>query len=188
MSRIFYISDTHFGHKNVIKFCGRPYNSIEEMEERLIKNWNKKVTNLDTVYVLGDMFYGKADAYSILNKLKGKKVLVRGNHEQWLEDNEYLKDRFEEVIDYKVINDNNIKVVLFHFPILNWDHKHYSSIHIHGHIHNNYRKDTEILLEDNRYNASVDVNNYEPCTLEELTENKKKLKELLQWHNTYTQE
>ena len=59
---VYFTSDLHLGHENVIKLCNRPFDSIEEMDEALIHNWNRKVTNRDTVYVLGDLIYKKQKA------------------------------------------------------------------------------------------------------------------------------
>ncbi len=69
---IFYIADTHFGHENVTVFSGRPYGSMEEMNSDLVRRWNDKVRNTDTVYVLGDMFFRCDCAEEILAQLKGE--------------------------------------------------------------------------------------------------------------------
>ena len=79
---IFYISDTHFGNENILKLCDRPFATIEEMNERLIENWNSKVKGADAVYILGDMFFKCKDTKSILCRLKGKKYLFVGNHDE----------------------------------------------------------------------------------------------------------
>ncbi len=176
-SKIFYTSDLHFGHKNVIKFSNRPYKDSIDMETKLIENWNKKVALEDTVYILGDMFYGKSDYCKVLDSLKGKKILVKGNHEQWIERYRELEEYFEEITDYKIITDNERKVVLFHFPILDWNHKYHNSYHVYGHVHNIQNIDTLVMYNQiNALNAGVDVNSYEPCTLEELIKNKEKYK------------
>ena len=73
----YYISDLHFDHKNVIKFDNRPFSDVEEMNQALINNWNSVVQNNDTVYILGDFCWGKADRWmEILKQLKGQKVLI----------------------------------------------------------------------------------------------------------------
>ena len=71
MANVFFIADTHFGHANVIKFCARPFASVEEMDETLIENWNAKVKGCDTVFVLGDMFYRCENVAEILWRLSG---------------------------------------------------------------------------------------------------------------------
>lgn len=82
MGKIFFTSDLHFSHKNVIKYCQRPFEGIAEMERILIENWNSVVGPQDTVYVLGDVFFcGKQRAEDIIKKLNGYKILVKGNHD-----------------------------------------------------------------------------------------------------------
>lgn len=135
MPEKFYISDLHFGHKNILRFDSRPFFTLEEMKEALIENWNKVVKKNDEVYVLGDMFWNNKEAPAILERLKGKKFLVLGNHDRinatmakyfvWC-------DRRMEII-----RDGDDKVVLCHFPIAHWpgqDHTP-STIHLYGHIH-----------------------------------------------------
>ena len=80
----YFISDCHFGHKNIIKYCNRPYSSIEEMDEDLINRWNKKVHKNDIIYIVGDLFYFSIEnAKSVLDRLKGRKHLIRGNHDDF---------------------------------------------------------------------------------------------------------
>ena len=82
---IYFTADTHFDHANIIHFCNRPFARVEEMNEILIANWNRKVHGNDTVYILGDMFFRTADPEPILRQLKGKKHLIIGNHDsQWI--------------------------------------------------------------------------------------------------------
>ena len=78
---IFFTADTHFDHANIIRLCNRPYESIEQMNEDMIGKWNRKVTNSDTVYILGDMFFRSKDPEAILGRLRGKKYLIIGNHD-----------------------------------------------------------------------------------------------------------
>lgn len=79
----YYISDLHFGHKNILRFDNRPYNTTEEMELDLISRWNKQVSNADHVYVLGDFLWkaGSDEWIRILNKLNGNIHLILGNHD-----------------------------------------------------------------------------------------------------------
>ena len=68
---VFFTADTHFGHRNVIRFCDRPFETIEEMDETLIRNWNARVTGRDSVYILGDLFFRCEDPEAILSRLHG---------------------------------------------------------------------------------------------------------------------
>ena len=86
---IYYTSDLHFGHKNIIKYENRPFESIEDMTEGLIERWNNKVTNNDVVYILGDFalknsYMNKAKILECFKRLNGYKYLVPGNHEDYL--------------------------------------------------------------------------------------------------------
>lgn len=87
---ICFTADTHFDHANIIRFCNRHFATVEEMNETLIANWNRKVHGNDTVYILGDMFFQTTDPEPILRQLKGKKHLITGNHDsQWTHPRKY---------------------------------------------------------------------------------------------------
>ncbi|MBQ7646154.1 MAG: hypothetical protein IJS94_02685 [Clostridia bacterium] len=73
---VYFIADTHFGHKNVLQLCDRPFETIEQMNETFIENWNRRVTGNDTVYIIGDMFFRCSDPEAILKRLHGKKVFL----------------------------------------------------------------------------------------------------------------
>ena len=78
---VYFISDTHFNHKNIIKYCNRPFDSIEQMNETLINNWNDIVSDKDIIYHLGDFALGSKELIlDIVNRLNGSKYLIRGNH------------------------------------------------------------------------------------------------------------
>lgn len=100
----YYISDLHFGHKNILAFDNRPFFTLSEMQDTIISNWNSRVTKADNVYILGDMFWYNEEAPDILDKLKGNKFLVLGNHDRpntemvkrfvWCDKKlEYIKDQ-----------------------------------------------------------------------------------------------
>lgn len=117
MSKTYYISDLHLGHKNVIRFDNRPFDSVEEMNETLVNNWNSVVTNADHVYHLGDFCWGKKDEWiEFLKRLNGNIHIIRGNHclKQFGSD---VKKYLAEVADYKEITDEGRHVILCHYPI-----------------------------------------------------------------------
>ena len=83
MNKLFLISDLHFGHENIIKYENRPFSSVSHMDSTIIKNWNSVVSKRDTVIIAGDVsFHGKEKTGEIINQLNGKKILVKGNHDQ----------------------------------------------------------------------------------------------------------
>ena len=82
MGKNFYISDTHFGHQNIIKLDNRPFKDCDQMENVLVMNWNNNVTSEDTVYILGDFCWLDGQEWDrILNRLNGHKILIKGNHD-----------------------------------------------------------------------------------------------------------
>lgn len=140
----YYISDLHLLHKNCIGFDERPFADLEEMHEAILANWNRKVTNSDTVYILGDAtLYGKKeDAIALVARMKGKKVLVRGNHDH-IDDYRY-QQLYEEICDYKEIQDGidgkQYHLVLFHYPISagKYGTWHHSSVWPYARQHGGY--------------------------------------------------
>ena len=141
----YYISDLHFFCSSQIdnggiNFDGRPFKSLDEMHDHILKTWNAKITNGDTVYILGDIaMRGSNEALlSLIARLKGKKVLIKGNHDD-LSDYRY-KQLFYEILDYKEFSDSfggkAYKVALFHYPIMMWNGQHSGTILLYGHTHN----------------------------------------------------
>lgn len=134
----FFISDTHFGHGNVIRFDSRPFNSIEEMEEKIVENWNNAVTNQDTVYILGDFIWSRKEEewIRILDRLNGNKVLILGNHDI-KNMSAKLRLKFADVKHYKEITDNGRHIIMSHYPILLHKAAYNSDCYmLCGHIHN----------------------------------------------------
>lgn len=167
----YFISDMHFGHNYVIEFSNRPFASLEEMHEALINNWNDKVSEEDEVYVLGDMFMDveASEANEIVKQLNGIKYLIKGNHEDYIDDPEFDTSAFEWIKDYHLIDDVHPNVVLFHYPILEWDGWHKGTYHLYGHTHNTKQEYFEKLLEDTAVNVGVDIHNFAPISLDEVT-------------------
>ena len=103
MGKVFLTADMHFGHENIIKYESRPYANAEAMDDAIIKNWNKAVSKRDTVIVAGDVsFYGKEKTAEIVQQLYGKKILIKGNHDQ-RNNNWWLDVGFDEVSNYPII-------------------------------------------------------------------------------------
>jgi len=165
---IFFTSDLHLYHNKILELEDRPFNSMEEMNEALIQNWNNKITNNDDIYILGDFSFGnKNETIGILNRLNGQKYLIKGNHDKIIK-NEEIASKFVWVKDYYEIKKKQVghRIILFHYPINSWNNKHYGSLHFYGHVHSCKHRDG--LGEKNSYNVGVDVNNYEPVSLEEI--------------------
>ena len=130
----FFISDTHFFHENIIRFCNRPFSDFEEMNESMVESWNRVVSPGDTVYHLGDVSWrGDYRAAELISRLNGKKHLILGNHDKKLK-HEFL-DQWEEIHNYLRIDHLGQTVVLFHYPIFSWDKHYHGSFHLFGHVH-----------------------------------------------------
>ena len=165
MSDIWIISDTHFGHANILKFTDksgnliRPsFDNVDHMDECIADNWNSVVKDGDIVYHLGDVYYDQG--HKILSKLKGRKRLVLGNHDNGKAS--YIQVNFQKVLMWRMFPEFGL--LLTHVPV------HESTLqrgditlkNVHGHIHQ--RK-----LEDSRYhNVSVERINYTPVHIEDL--------------------
>ena len=169
----YFTSDLHLGHRNIIRLCNRPFATIEEMDETLIRNWNAKVTNGDTVYILGDLlFRNEKPAEEYLKQLKGKKHLIIGNHDRdWVKKCN-LKDFFESVNNLHFISDGKRQMTLCHYPMMSWPHMTRCYM-LFGHIHGNTDADYWPLIRENdlMLNAGADVNGFAPVTYEEMQEN-----------------
>ncbi|WP_423792713.1 metallophosphoesterase [Methanocaldococcus indicus] len=156
MRKIFLISDTHFNHVNIIKYCNRPFKDVEEMNRILIENWNNTVKDNDIVYFLGDFNLSRNKnkvAREIMSNLNGEIIFIRGNH-----------DKFGE--KFKIIEYKGYKFMLIHNPdssyTLNFD-----GWIIHGHHHANDLDNYPFINpKTKRINVSVEVINYKPVNID----------------------
>jgi calcineurin-like phosphoesterase family protein len=158
MSRVLFISDPHFGHKNIIKYCNRPFLDTEEMDNVIIENYNRTVQDDDLVFWLGDMFFcGSQRMDYIASRLrKGRKILIRGNHDKGVTDGKFMKLGFMPHRMYKLGH-----LLLTHEPI-SQDNMNilqdYRMKNLHGHTHN---EDTG--LDPTKYQCvSAELINYTP--------------------------
>lgn len=151
MNPIFFTSDLHFGHANIIKYCNRPFANAQEMNEQLIANWNAIVPVNGLVYELGDLFLCDVkDALNILRRLNGTIFHINGNHDRTIQDLKHingepvankvawLKDYFELKVSDVDVDRGRQKIVLFHYPIASWNSGGHGSWHLHGHCHSNF--------------------------------------------------
>ncbi len=177
---VYFIADPHFGHQNCLHLSNRPFDTIEEMNETIIANWNRRVTGSDSVYILGDMFFRCEDPESILKRLHGRKHLLIGNHDgSWLK--KVDTDRyFKSVSHMTETSDGAHALTLCHYPLLSWNHQKRAFM-IYGHIHTNTDMDFWPLIEarPQMLNAGVEINGYQPVTFDELIENNTKFKAAL---------
>ena len=163
---IYFTSDLHLGHRGIIELCDRPFESVDEMNQTLIRNWNSIVNKNDTVYILGDLTHKLtvSEANEIIRTLNGKKVLIKGNH-----DKGYDEILFEEICDFKEVTFNSVSFSLMHYPMMSWPKSHRGCIHLHGHMHNKQEYNLKMKEEGiRRYDVGVDANYYTPVLLQTI--------------------
>lgn len=169
----FFTSDTHFYHANIIRFCNRPFNDVEQMNETLIANWNRVVQPEDTVFHLGDFCLGgSAEWTKILNRLNGKIYLILGNHDIKNIRQGYMR-RFEEVAMQMRIEIGKQSIYLNHYPFLSYGGAYRGVWQLFGHVHsspNSTGEDTPRLnmLFPTQYDVGVDNNDFTPVSYEEV--------------------
>ena len=182
---LYFTSDLHLGHANVILHTKRPFRDLEEMDRVLIENINDTVGREDELWVLGDFAYqvNRERVRQLREQIACRRVhLVYGNH-----DLDYSQNHiFQSVQDYKELKTEYGKLILFHYPILEWDAAHFGSIHLHGHIHadgayneeNRRKRYADRFPEGHAprrpelglriYDVGVDANGYHPVSLEQI--------------------
>ena len=168
---IYFTSDLHFYYrKSVNKVGSRIFENQEEKNAFLIRQWNSIVQDSDSVYILGDFSDGNAEETAgILRELHGKKYLVIGNNDHYLEDPAFPKDLYEWTKPYFELKEMETKFVLFHYPIEAWSGYRNDRIHLHGHVHR-----LQAMYEPiRRYEVGVDAHDGKPVSIDEIWESVK---------------
>lgn len=169
---IYFTSDTHYGHKNIIKYSNRPYTSVEQMDNALVDNWNKVVQPDDTVYHLGDFgFYSDTNKIvRIIQRLNGNKVFIFGNHDKIMSKPEIV-ELFQEMCHYKEIyvQDPTIEkgrqhIVLLHYGMRVWNKSHHGSWQLYGHSHGSLPE----LPGYRAFDVGVDCWDYTPISYNQV--------------------
>lgn len=184
MKKVWFTSDLHFGHRNVMKHCPKrleicgasDVDDITTHDKWLIDLWNGTVDKKDVVYVLGDFSFKSAeDTKKLLAKLNGKKFLILGNHDK---SSQHLNGYFEQITQIKEFAfkgviypfiDGVFNVCMSHYPMLDWPDKQKGTVMIHGHCHGKMDEVNE-LSEDLRVDVGLDGKfaNYQFISLEQL--------------------
>ena len=170
---IWFTADTHFGHANVSAYCSRPYQTVSEMDEALIANWNQAIRPDDTVYHLGDFTLGgQEQARTCFARLNGRISVVPGGHDkQWISKDEYLSKSGHPVVILPNLQTIKISIpdldkpqilVLCHYAMRVWDRSHYGSWQLYGHSHGN------LPPLPNSLDVGVDNWDYAPLPLERV--------------------
>jgi len=154
---IWFTSDTHFWHNNIIGYCNRPYSRVSEMNQSLIMNWNNSVFENDDVYFLGDFaFCSKEWANNIALRLNGRKHMIRGNH-----DRKTKLDAFLDMQESLILETDGFRIFLCHYPKERLELPDNIDFSLHGHTHGNMGR----ISGDLRMDVGVDCNDYAPVSL-----------------------
>ena len=177
---VWFTSDLHFGHRNVLKFCDRPWDNEKEMDNGLIENWNNTVGDNDIVFILGDVFWFN-DSHSIkkvLSKLKGKYIyIIPGNHDDFKSYHRVDDDRInlcEDVVVTWITRESKKlqEIWLSHYPMMTWPHRENGAYQFFGHIHSkpnrNEGVDQDLPLHWNQLDVGCDYWDHKPVSLETL--------------------
>jgi len=169
MKTIWFTSDTHFGHKNILQLSNRPFATVDEMNETIIANWNARVKPGDDVYHLGDVaLCSRGKLRDILSRLNGNIHLIRGNHEESAselpERFTWMKDYHELEIDDAEAHKGKRLLVLCHYAMRVWNASHYGTWHLYGHSHGELPDDPASLSFD----IGVDCHGFRPLSYEEV--------------------
>lgn len=158
MSKIYLVADTHFNHNNIIEYCNRPFNDIDEMNDAIVKNWNDVINDDDIVYHLGDFGFGSLEELKeIFDKLNGRKYLIMGNHDLRYGKNFFIKLGFIQV--YKKGKHKIGNILLTHYPKKVED----GIFNYYGHIHN--QPEEEIYKDGKHKCISLERTNYKPIRI-----------------------
>jgi len=158
MSDVFFTADTHFGHGNCIKFCNRPFNSVEEMDDALISNWNSVIDKSSIVYHLGDFSFNGITKYT--ERLNGNIHLIIGNHDR----RKLCDGNFCSIQESRMLNIGEEEIFLSHFSHRVWNKSHFNVPMLFGHSHGT------LSSYGKSFDCGVDTHNYFPYSWEEVKE------------------
>lgn len=173
---VFFTSDTHFGHINILKYCNRPFENINEHDKELIKRWNNKVGKDDIVFHLGDVgFEHPKKIHEYLEKLNGKIYLVIGNHD-WRSIIKQQAWRFEDITQQINMKIDGQHIILNHYPMLCYSgvYREKPTWQLYGHVHsgplsiNGADNSRLSMCYSTQYDVGVDNNNFAPVSFIEL--------------------
>ena len=172
-SNIFFTSDTHFNHSNIMKLCNRPWYSVDDMNDYMIERWNSVTDKDSLIFHLGDFSWGNK-WMPILNRLNGRKILIMGNHDFKNKDSYAFEHGFEYVTQQMTIKIEHRKVILNHYPLLCYGgtyRKDEDKVYqLFGHVHsgpyseNGLDNKRLINLFSTQYDVGVDNNEFRPIS------------------------
>lgn len=177
--KLFFTSDTHFFHRNIIKYCNRPFENTDEMNKTLVENWNRVVPKDGIVFHLGDVSLTATPKAlnDLLHSLNGEKYLIIGNHEKDALGKEYVREHWKGIYDIAEIfvPDEEITygeqhIVMCHYPMIVWNASHRGSWGLFGHVHGGLSNKGEIKHSPLAMDVGVDCHNYSPISYQQVKE------------------
>lgn len=162
---IWFHSDPHFGHKNIIKYENRPFKDTNEMDEHIIQKWNSVVKDNDLVFLLGDIFFCKAERQQyVVNRLKGRVHVIRGNHDYGVSNGKFKNTFGWDIHNYYFFEN----FLLSHKPEPLINLQTIKELGIHGNIHGHVHSQIDGLDQDFYKCVSVECIDYMPIHFEEI--------------------
>lgn len=164
---IWLTADLHLFHTNIIKFCNRPFSSVEEMNNTLVTKWNCVVGEYEIVYVLGDFSLGTlTETSEVFSKLNGNIVIITGDHDYWIKDLERKYPKSKNGNEVTIMKNQLYEfgylsnyVTLCHYPMRSWRRKFHGSYHFYGHVHG------KLPQFERSMDVGVDTNNFYPISV-----------------------
>jgi calcineurin-like phosphoesterase family protein len=167
--RLFFTSDSHFGHANIIKYCNRPFDDVNHMNKVLCEQWNNIVPKDGIVFHLGDFTFRAKNAIREYRKnLNGVIYLCEGNHENSKEVRksgcfEQIADLYDMVVDDEEVSDGFQRIAACHYPMISWNHSGRGAFHCFGHVHG-----VPVTQNKMAVDVGVDVWKYAPISYQQL--------------------
>lgn len=170
--QVFFTSDIHFGHANIIKFCERPFDNAREMNDEIVRRWNEKVMSGDDVFILGDVGLMRTkDLCTILDRLNGNLHLIAGNHDRKHRRSGSFKKKFNWIKDLytlKIKDPDAVmgiqRIELCHYAMRTWNKVGYGSWMLYGHSHGTLPDDPRALSID----VGMDCHDFVPISYEDV--------------------
>lgn len=160
---IYFWADTHFNHAGILRYCGRPFVSVAEMNYALVEAWNAVVRTRDTIYLLGDFAFASKDGTDVptlFARLQGYKHLVTGNHDE--KNPAVLKLPWESISSLRTVKDNGMRAEVCHYPLATWKRADRGALMLHGHSHGTLKQ-----VAAHRFDVGADVRS-RPVSFEQL--------------------
>lgn len=177
--KLFFTSDTHFFHKNILKYCNRPFTNAHEMNQELVERWNEKIPKGSIVFHLGDfsLTANPKELDGLIDELNGDIHLIIGNHENDALGKSYIRDKWKTISDIAeiYIKDDEITygeqhIVMCHYPMQAWNGSHRGSWHLFGHVHGGLSNKKVLQHAKTALDVGVDCHNFTPLSYQDVKE------------------